>query len=196
VTPSGSRGSVMTRLASLAARPDVNGVVIPSRATPPVAAHAAWNTNPCVADRANKVVNEITDWSSEPVTARCRVWRPIRAWRTWWLSAATTSCRWRLDDTTRAGNETGYADEFDVNGPYHGARRQPLPERRSLRRLRPDPVGDPSTVRTELASVVSSRTRTRSSPRSTRTSRASGRLDASSAFRRVRLHGRRRQLGT
>ena len=27
----------------------------------------------------------------------------------------------RLDDTTRVGNETGYADEFDVNGPYHGA---------------------------------------------------------------------------
>ncbi|MEY2417216.1 MAG: hypothetical protein QOH53_2550, partial [Ilumatobacteraceae bacterium] len=27
----------------------------------------------------------------------------------------------RLDDTTRVGNETGYADEFDVNGPYFGA---------------------------------------------------------------------------
>ena len=27
----------------------------------------------------------------------------------------------RLDDTTRVGNETGYADTFDVNGPYFGA---------------------------------------------------------------------------
>ena len=27
----------------------------------------------------------------------------------------------RLDDTTRVGNETGYSDEFDVNGPYFGA---------------------------------------------------------------------------
>ena len=27
----------------------------------------------------------------------------------------------RLDDTTRIGNETGYADTFDVNGSYYGA---------------------------------------------------------------------------
>ena len=34
---------------------------IPVEAVPAIAAaYAAWNANPCLADRANKVVNEIT----------------------------------------------------------------------------------------------------------------------------------------
>jgi hypothetical protein len=52
---------VMTELATFAARPDVNGVVIPVDGDEAVRdAYAAWNANPCVTDRVNKVVNAIT----------------------------------------------------------------------------------------------------------------------------------------
>src|SRR5262249_23480365 len=48
---------VMAKLAAFAARPDVKGVVIPVDGDPAVAsAYAAWNTNPCAPDKANKVV--------------------------------------------------------------------------------------------------------------------------------------------
>ncbi len=52
---------VIAALSTFAARSDVKGVVIPVEGDPGVAsAYAAWNANPCVTDRANKVVNEIT----------------------------------------------------------------------------------------------------------------------------------------
>ena len=60
--------------------------------------------------------------SSGSATAPCQGSRPIRISPTWsWSAAMIIVPMARLDDTTRVGNETGYADEFDVNGPYFGA---------------------------------------------------------------------------
>ena len=113
----------MASLAAFAARPDVNGVVIPVDGDPAVAAaYDAWNANPCLADRANKVVNEITRLvvgirngalpgvAPHPSLANVVI-----------VGGDDIVPMARLDDTTRVGNETGYADEFDVNGPYFGA---------------------------------------------------------------------------
>ena len=115
--------SVMDSLESLAARPDVNGVVIPVEADAGVAsAYAAWNANPCDADRANKIVNQITGLvvgirngalpgvSPHPALANVVV-----------IGGDDIVPMARLDDTTRVGNEKSYADEFDVNGSYFGA---------------------------------------------------------------------------
>ena len=85
------------------------------------AAYASWNANPCLADRANKVVNEITRLvvdlrnGVEGVAAHPELANVVIVGGDDMVPMA------RLDDTTRVGNETGYADEFDVNGPYHGA---------------------------------------------------------------------------
>ena len=116
-------GELMARLATFAARPDVNGVVIPVEGEQRVAdAYAAWNSNPCITGRANKVVNEITRLvvgirngalpgvSAHPTLANVVI-----------IGGDDMVPMARLDDTTRVGNETGYADEFDVNGPYFGA---------------------------------------------------------------------------
>ena len=52
---------VISALATLAARPDVKGLVVPVEGDASVAsAYAAWNANPCASDRANKVVSAIT----------------------------------------------------------------------------------------------------------------------------------------
>ena len=114
---------VMSSLAELAARPDVKGVVIPVDGdTGVAAAYAAWDANPCVADRANKVVNEITrlvvgirNGALPGVAAHPELANVVVVGGDDIIPMA------RLDDTTRVGNEKGYADEFDVNGPYHGA---------------------------------------------------------------------------
>ena len=114
---------VMAALATLAARPDVNGVVIPVDGDGAVAsAYDAWNANPCATDKANKVVNEIT--------------RLVVGIRNGALPGVATHASLanvvvvggddivpmaRLDDTTRVGNEKSYANEFDINGPYFGA---------------------------------------------------------------------------
>ena len=114
---------VIAALDELVARDDVKGVVIPVDADPAIAAaYAAWDANPCLADRANQVVNEITRLvvgirngaldgvGPHPALANVVV-----------VGGDDIIPMARLDDTTRIGNETGYADEFDVNGPYHGA---------------------------------------------------------------------------
>ncbi|MEO7369765.1 MAG: hypothetical protein ABIZ69_02815, partial [Ilumatobacteraceae bacterium] len=114
---------VMAKLTSLASRPDVKGIVIPVDGYGVVAsAYASWNANPCVADRANKVVNEITrlvmgirngaltSGVEHPALANVVI-----------VGGDDIVPMARLDDTTRVGNETGYADEFDANGPYFGA---------------------------------------------------------------------------
>ncbi len=90
----------------------------------------------------------------------------------------------RLDDTTRLGNETGYADEFDVNGPYYGAlEHEPLPQRRPVRRPRPGAVGDPPAVRARAGdSDGSSRRPTQIVAQLDAFGAASGRLDASRGY--------------
>ena len=109
---------------TLAARPDVQGRGHPGRRRPgdrrrlrgverqPVRSPTA----------ANKVVNEITRLvvgirngalpgvAAHPTLANVVV-----------VGGDDIVPMARLDDTTRVGNETGYADEFDVNGPYYGA---------------------------------------------------------------------------
>ena len=158
---------------TLAARPDVNGVVIPvdgdaARRVPPT---RAWNANPCATDKANKVVNEITrlvvgirNGALPGVAAHPSLANVVIVGGDDIVPMA------RLDDTTRVGNETGYADEFDVNGPYFGAlEHQPLPQRRSVRRPRPDRLGHPPALRPRTRARSTRRvTRRRSSPRSMR----------------------------
>ena len=90
----------------------------------------------------------------------------------------------RLDDTTRVGNETGYADEFDVNGPYYGALG-------TSHFLSDDPYGDLDPIQwatrrlyvPELAvgRLVESPDADHRPARRVRR-RASGRLDASRAY--------------
>ncbi len=114
---------VVAALSTFAARPDVKGVVIPVEGDPGVAsAYAAWNANPCVTDRANKVVNEITqlvvgirNGALPGVAAHPALQNVVVVGGDDIIPMA------RLDDTTRLGNETGYADTFDVNGSYYGA---------------------------------------------------------------------------
>ncbi len=114
---------VVSALDELAARPEVNGVVLPVDGDDDIAAaYESWDANPCVADRANKVVNEITRLV---VDIRSGVEGQIAAHpelaNVVIVGGDDMVPMARLDDTTRVGNETGYADEFDVNGPYHGA---------------------------------------------------------------------------
>ena len=89
----------------------------------------------------------------------------------------------RLDDTTRVGNETGYADEFDVNGPTTA---------------RSAPATSSATTRTEISirssgrpggctcpswrSAASSRRPTQIIAQLDAFAGASGRLDASRAY--------------
>ena len=114
---------VISALETLAARPDVKGVVVPVEGDASVAsAYAAWNANPCASDRANKVVSAITrlvmgvrNGALPGVAAHPSLENVVLVGGDDIVPMA------RLDDTTRVGNETGYADEFDVNGPYYGA---------------------------------------------------------------------------
>ncbi len=114
---------VIAALETLAARPDVNGVVLPVEGDASVAAaYAAWDANPCASDRANKVVSAITrlvmgvrNGALPGVAAHPALENVVLVGGDDIVPMA------RLDDTTRVGNETGYADEFDVNGPYYGA---------------------------------------------------------------------------
>ena len=114
---------VITALETLAARPDVNGVVIPVEGDASVAAaYTAWDANPCASDRANKVVSAITrlvmgvrNGALPGVAAHPSLENVVLVGGDDIVPMA------RLDDTTRVGNENGYADEFDVNGPYYGA---------------------------------------------------------------------------
>ena len=97
--------------------------MIPVEGDPGVAsAYAAWNANPCVTDRANKVVNEITrlvvgirNGALPGVSAHPALRNVVI------IGGDDIIPMARLDDTTRLGNETGYADTFDVNGSYYGA---------------------------------------------------------------------------
>ncbi|MEO6570787.1 MAG: Ig-like domain-containing protein, partial [Ilumatobacteraceae bacterium] len=114
---------VLTRLTSFASRSDVNGVVVPVEGNAAVAsAYSSWNANPCATDRANKVVNEITrlvvgirNGALPGVAAHPALQNVVIVGGDDIIPMA------RLDDTTRLGNETGYADTFDVNGSYFGA---------------------------------------------------------------------------
>ena len=114
---------MLTALSTFATRSDVNGVVIPVEGDPGVAsAYDSWNANPCVTDRANKVVNEITrlvvgirNGALPGVAPHPDLQNVVIVGGDDIVPMA------RLDDTTRIGNETGYADTFDVNGSYYGA---------------------------------------------------------------------------
>ena len=190
---------VMAALTTFAARLDVNGVVIPVEGDPDVAsAYAAWNANPCLADRANKVVNEITGLvvgirngalpgvAAHPALANVVI-----------VGGDDIVPMARLDDTTRVGNETGYADTFDVNGPYYGALS-------TSHFLSDDPYGDLDPIQwatrrlyvPELALGRLVESPTQIIAQVDAFGAASGRLDASRALRRrLRLHDRRRERG-
>ncbi len=98
---------VMAKLASLASRPDVNGVVIPVEGDPGVAsAYDTWNANPCATDQANKVVNDITrlvvgirNGALPAVSEHLSLANVVVVGGDDIVPMA------RLDDTTRVGNE-------------------------------------------------------------------------------------------
>src|SRR4029079_15992384 len=103
-----------------ASRADVKGVVIPVDGDPGVgAAYSAWNANPCDADRVNKVVNQITRLvvglrnGALPGTVE----HPSLA-NVVIVGGDDMVPMARLDDTTRLGNETRYAHQFGLKGPY------------------------------------------------------------------------------
>ncbi len=129
--------SMIDELEAFASRAEVRGVVIPVEASPAVAAaYANWNANPCACRPANKVVNEITrlvvglrNGALDGVAPHIDLANVVVVGGDDIVPMA------RLDDTTRLGNETGYADEFDVNGPYYGALE-------SSHFLSDDPYGD------------------------------------------------------
>jgi hypothetical protein len=176
---------VMTELATFAARPDVNGVVIPVDGDEAVRdAYAAWNANPCVTDRVNKVVNAITGLvvgirnGALPGTVE----HPSLA-NVVIVGGDDMVPMARLDDTTRVGNETGYADEFDIHGPYFGALG-------TSHFLSDDPYGDLDPIQwatrrlyvPELAIGRLVETPTQIIAQIDAFAAASGRLDAGSAY--------------
>ena len=118
-----SADEVMASLEEFTARDDVRGVVIPVESVPKIAnAYATWDSNPCLVDRANRVVNEITalvvgirNGAIDGVSAHPALRNVVIVGGDDIVPMA------RLDDTTRVGNEAGYADSFDVNGTLYGA---------------------------------------------------------------------------
>ena len=82
--------------------------MIPVEGDPAVAsAYAAWNANPCHADRANKVVNEITRLVVGIRNGALRRRRPPGSANVVIVGGDDIVPMARLDDTTRVGNETG-----------------------------------------------------------------------------------------
>ena len=189
----------MTALAAFAARPDVKGVVLPVDGEPAVAAaYDAWNANPCPTTRPTRWSTRSPGSSSGSATAPSPVSHRIPTLANVVVVGGDDIVPMaRLDDTTRVGNETGYADEFDVNGPYFGALE-------TSHFLSDDPYGDLDPMQwatrrlyvPELAIGRLVESPDQIIAQLDAYADASGRLDASRGVRRrLRLHDRRRQLG-
>ena len=101
----------------------MSGVVLPIDGDPTVAAaYSAWNANPCDTKAANTVTKKITALVSgirtgtiSGVAAHPQLANVVLVGSDGIIPMA------RLDDTTRVGNETGYASELDPSSTEYGA---------------------------------------------------------------------------